>query len=310
MYKRDENFDKGYEDWCRSKKTSGLRKIISECVEAFREIAPDRGEDGEEDLKGKILAVCYATWNYHSQPIGDWPNHWRKKKKEFQGDIQATLDHCRAISDFIEKQKLIFDEEGYSFIRKKMDKHGWVQYKINSPIQFDSKTRTIKFDIPLPKNYPPPHRVLNAYMEAFHDGLLDYLHELENSKQPFQNCHGALYYPDGLPVQAMRQSPELNSLLFHLVFIFRQYTDKKNVGGGWYQRKTDLMPTGGRPCYEQVAEISNAVNSICNHKLSQKQFSVSQITQKIYNLCKKRVSLNTWASPSFLFGYRPLYHPR
>lgn len=310
MYKRDENFDKGYEDWCRSKKTSGLRKIISECVEAVREMAPDRGEDGEEDLKGKILAVCYAAWNYKAPPIADWPTNWRQKKKEFQGEIQAALDHCSAISNFIERQKLIFDEEGYPFIRKKMDKHGWVQYKINSPIQFDSKTRTVKFDIPLPKNYPPPHRVLNAYMQAFHDGLLDYLHELKNSKQPFQNCHGPLYYPNSLPKQAMKEKAELNGFLFHLVFIFRQYTNLKVKKDTWYQQKTGPMPSGGTPCFKQVADIANSLNQICTPNLSEKEFSLSQVKQVIYRLQENDVILNTWASPFFLFDYHPSYHTK
>lgn len=111
-------------------------------------------------------------------------------------------------------------------------------------------------------------------------------------KLPYWKQHGNLYYPNDIKDQAKRRVPQANSLLFGLVFYLRRYTDQDTPDREWVQRVEGPMPTNGRPHYELVAKIANAVNELCTPPIFDNKLSDEQVRKRINTLVDNNVELS------------------
>ena len=111
-------------------------------------------------------------------------------------------------------------------------------------------------------------------------------------KLPYWKQHGNLYYPNDIKDQAKRRVPQANSLLFGLVFYLRRYTDQDTPDSEWMQRVEGPMPTNGRPHYELVAKIANAVNELCTPPIFDNKLSDEQVRKRINTLVDNNVELS------------------
>jgi len=149
------------------------------------------------------------------------------------------------------------------------------------------------------KKWPEFHNVLNKDKNLnFDDILAEYslLVKMEilfksRKKRPHWKLHGNLYYPNDIKDQAKRRVPQANSLLFGLVFYLRQYTDETTLERVWMQIEGP-MPTTGRPHYELVAQIANAVNELCTPPIFDDKLSDEQVRKRINTLVDNNVELS------------------
>ncbi|MBT7337511.1 hypothetical protein HN801_02285 [Candidatus Peregrinibacteria bacterium] len=150
------------------------------------------------------------------------------------------------------------------------------------------------------KKCPELHEVLHKDRNLnFEDILTEYrnqlalaIHMKDRKKFPHWKQHGNLYYPNDIQDQAKRRVPQANSLLFGLVFYLRQYTDETTPESVWMQRVEGPMPTTGRPHYELVAQIANAVNELCTPPIFDNKLSDEQVRKRIKTLIDNNVELS------------------
>jgi hypothetical protein len=111
--------------------------------------------------------------------------------------------------------------------------------------------------------------------------------------------YGALYYPDRLTPQAQKKHPQLNSIIFSVVFLIRQYTDKSVPGDNWLKIKCGPMPKDGIPHYELAAQIVNATNEISNPRFRNKSITGEQVKFRIKRLVDNNVQLSILIAPQY-----------
>jgi hypothetical protein len=156
------------------------------------------------------------------------------------------------------------------------------------------------------KEQPPSHEVLNKTLNIdFEDILSHYAANvkhlvIEMKKKEFAHWrqHGALLFPQGLSNQSQGENPQVNSLLFSLVFLLRQYTDQGSPDNAWLKAKAGPMPKNGRPHYGLVAQIINATNELCVPPVFKAAMTEGQVKKRIARLIEKDVELSTWIAPS------------
>ena len=145
------------------------------------------------------------------------------------------------------------------------------------------------------------HEVLHEDKDVNFEGILtEYRNQvalaviLKDMKKslPHWKQHGNLYYPNDIKDQAKRRVPQANSLLFGLVFYLRRYTDQDTPDSEWMQRVEGPMPTNGRPHYELVAKIANAVNELCTPPIFDNKLSDEQVRKRINTLVDNNVELS------------------
>ena len=149
------------------------------------------------------------------------------------------------------------------------------------------------------KKWPEFHKVLYEDRSLnFEDILTEYRNLVhlsvfmkDRKKFPHWKQHGNLYYPNDIKDQAKRRVPQANSLLFGLVFYLRQYTDETTPESVWMQRVEGPMPTNGRPHYELVAKIANAVNELCTPPIFDNKLLDEQVRKRINTLVDNNVEL-------------------
>jgi hypothetical protein len=111
--------------------------------------------------------------------------------------------------------------------------------------------------------------------------------------------YGALIYPNNLTPQAQRNPPEINSLLFNLVFLFRQFTSE-HPDEDWFKITRGLMPEFGNSYYEYVAQISNAVFAASGIDTDNNyNFTEKNVMERVVNLTDQGVQLGSWVGIGF-----------
>jgi hypothetical protein len=117
----------------------------------------------------------------------------------------------------------------------------------------------------------------------------DYLEDLMLAKK-----WGALIYSSNLTPQAQRSCPEINSLLFNLVFLFRQFTSEQ-PDESWLRITRGLMPEFGSPSYNHVADISNSILTAAQIlKGDEDGFDNTMVMDRVRNLTTQGVQLGSW----------------
>jgi hypothetical protein len=150
------------------------------------------------------------------------------------------------------------------------------------------------------KKWPEFHEVLHKDRSLnFEEILTEYRNQVHvaillkgRENLPHWKQHGNLYYPNDIKGQAKRRVPQANSLLFGLVFYLRQYTDETAPESKWMQRVEGPMPTTGKPHYDLVAKIANAVNELSSPSIFDSKQSGDQVRKRIKTLIDNNVELS------------------
>ena len=111
--------------------------------------------------------------------------------------------------------------------------------------------------------------------------------------------HGALLYPKVLDNQSQRELPQINSLLFSLVFLFRQFTDN-STDDNWFKTKFGPMPSTGNPNYKLVTKLINATNEFANPPFLSERLNHDQVKMRIKRLVDNDIQLSSWIAPRYL----------
>jgi hypothetical protein len=107
---------------------------------------------------------------------------------------------------------------------------------------------------------------------------------------------GAILYPEQKPLDARTRPSHdlLNSLLFHLAFLFRQATSERPV---LRALGTPMLRTGS-PHYPLVASLANAVIpnecKLASMGTPEGYLSVKQVRERITRLTRQDVKLANW----------------
>jgi hypothetical protein len=108
-----------------------------------------------------------------------------------------------------------------------------------------------------------------------------------------RNRSGALIYPTDLTKQARSEHPEINSYLFHLSMLFRQYTH--NEEKNWLSQTQGDMPDYGKPSYKHVANLANSLfSSVGWFENSKYEFLDRNVLERIRKLQKMEVKMSSW----------------
>jgi hypothetical protein len=108
-----------------------------------------------------------------------------------------------------------------------------------------------------------------------------------------RNRSGALIYPTDLTKQARSEHPEINSYLFHLAMLFRQYTH--NEEKNWLSQTQGDMPDYGKPSYKHVANLANSLfSSVGWFESSKYEFLDRNVLERIRKLQKMKVKMSSW----------------
>jgi len=100
------------------------------------------------------------------------------------------------------------------------------------------------------------------------EGILNNEHPLILSMQRF-----LLSYPNPIVKQQETEAPEVNWLLFALVFLIRKFSDPNLKNGEWAEKLSGEMPPADEPYhYSIVSDIVNAV--IKPHGTAKNQFAL------------------------------------
>ena len=108
-----------------------------------------------------------------------------------------------------------------------------------------------------------------------------------------------MLYPKELANQSQREFPQINSLLFSLVFLFRQFTDN-SPDNNWFKKKFGPMPSTGKPNYKLVTQLTNATNELSNPPFLSEELTHDQVKMRIKRLVDNDVQLSSWIAPKYL----------
>lgn len=201
--------------------------------EIFKLLQKKRIRCQKEDTY-KWLPVLWACWLAHS---GQFEEHTVRKQydeiikdKEMESPIKAFNKHQK----FHKKHPNIT----YSAVMSIFE---------SSPLKNEHKLILSIFD-----------QILNQYPTEL-QAKLDEISQSDPLEEPEFWPYGGLFFPSDLPFgRSIIRKGEIKkqSLLFHLVFVFRHITSDnfealESPGGP--------MPKYGKPCYSLVAKISNMV---------------------------------------------------
>ena len=218
----------------------------------LHELEPDRGQDNIDFLRICLLTYCRFCCEFDTNLDGKLNKDFREKDSEFYEKAPRLIKNIDELLSFTEK-------------------------------------------------WPEFHEVLHDDKDVNFEGILtEYRNQvalaviLKDMKKslPHWKQHGNLYYPNDIKDQAKRRVPQANSLLFGLVFYLRRYTDQDTPDSEWMQRVEGPMPTNGRPHYELVAKIANAVNELCTPPIFDNKLSDEQVRKRINTLVDNNVELS------------------
>ena len=244
-----------------------------------------RNKEDLEELRNHILVI-----SFFASP--DW-----YKPTEFESE--KIKEHKECLENIISQVK------GINRFRKGLE--------INKNNRFQSKSIHLGYSnrLEVLKKEgltPVKNKELEHLSLEFLDWLLDsYLVNLEKDGLDIdhinssfsggvfieRNRSGALIYPTDLTKQARSEHPEINSYLFHLAMLFRQYTH--NEEKNWLSQTQGDMPDYGKPSYKHVANLANSLfSSVGWFENSKYEFLDRNVLERIRKLQKMKVKMSSW----------------
>ncbi|MBT5717559.1 MAG: hypothetical protein HOI70_11660 [Opitutae bacterium] len=257
----------------------------------MRSIEGKRSKDDFEELKSHILVISFFASPGWYKPADFEDN----KVKEHKECIENITSQVKGIKEF----------------RKSLKSNK------NNHFQPDSiHLRFLDWLEVLKKEglVPAENKELDHLSLEFLDRLLEsYQLDLElegydlggdNSGFGFgafmeRKSHGVLIYPQKISRQAVREHAEINSYIFYLAMLFRQFTDTTS-SGPWLTKFNGEMPDCGGARYENVADLANTLfTSIGWLEDETKELTNKKVMERIKALTDKGVKLGSWLTINY-----------
>lgn len=245
------------DEWTAKAKASDLANIL--CGDSLKDLEPDRGEDAFKLLKAYILYHCFRFEDGHNNEQTNLVAKFREGECSFVESGEKALQNIKDLLSFMEKFHPL---------------HGGVSAEVNEDLNQE------------------PSIDIDTILSKYHLHLSEYIRITKKKLMPAWVQHGILYFPGGLENQTQRKHPQVNGLLFAIVFLLRQYTNQNVSGECWLQRMEGSMPATGRPHYKLVAEILNAANDLCKPRIFPGKLSEHQVRKRIKTLVDSEVELS------------------
>lgn len=278
-----------------------LQERINDACRRLGEISSSRGSKEFEELVAHVLVACFGVTPY----AGDLRSNQLKLRDHYRDCIKNLNAQFKALKSFKQAYRR---NKGYGFLGDSIP--------VSSNFFDALKKSGLQMEGPAPD--PAPDPVLYRYPDPDHDpdydpvhdrvpdrhslsldlleALIDeYLQKLELDEELdvysdlffMRNKIDALIYPNEVPIQARSDDSAINSLLFHLSFIFRQYTSPDS-DSPWLKNIKGEMPTDGQPCYGHVTDFANVLFSYAGiFQNEEQELSDKQVRQRVNDLTKK-----------------------
>jgi|GEM_PF-4829023 len=272
IYKKKE-----YKKWVRKFGQSERGKEALDALEELKRIVPQRDKKSFLKLTEKVKRICFFASHYHREILREPSISAKETIRDLKEEIPSKIKGIEKLGKFLNKYPGIATEI----------------FSETSP-GVDNISKDFG-DIPVTEIAD----LFKALLEIFGKGLKQHSKKIKDYPA-WRRRYGALIYPGPLAPQTQVQHPEINSLLFALTHLFRNYTipylydDTLLDGYG-------PMPGGGKPCYGITAKIANAVFfPEGDQSLEDNEFDENKIRYRIRCLTDQRVILSL---PSWMTGH-------
>ena len=230
-----------------------------------------------DELIAHIRVACFGTTEF----AGSLRSNQIKLRQEFREYIENLKVQVKALKEF--KQA-----------HRRNKQYGFGQDSI--PVSYGFPDALKKAGLKMEGGLSGYQLSLD-FIEDLVDEYLDRL-ELDNESGYWENDSfiinkiDALIYPHEVSKQAMRDDSVINSLLFHLSFLFRQYTSPES-DKAWLKKINGEMPLAGQPQYGYTADIANAIFNLHANQDDSIGLSSKNVMERVSNLTKIKVRLGS-----------------
>lgn len=262
-----------------------------DAIRRLNKLKDERSKDDFEELKSHILIISFFVspgWYKSADYEGD-------KVKEHKACMENITRQVKGIKGF--RESLKFNKDNH-FQPKSIY------------LAFCDRLEVLKKEGLVPaENKELDHlslEFLDRLLESYQRNLEFEGFELGGDNSGFgfgvfmeRKSHGVLIYPQKLPKQAVREHAEINSYIFHLAMIFRQFTDQTS-SGPWLTKFNGEMPDCGGARYENVADLANTLfTSIGWVKDETEELTNKKVMERIKALTDKGVTLGSWLTINY-----------
>ena len=263
------DISKSFVNWYdKNKKNDELNDVLDE-------IRSLKSKNDNEDLIHHVLAVCFLA-----------------SLDDSYDAAKVCLNDMKNLNRNVEEQRLPLKELSVLLeqcIENPMMESKFVEYEPNQkPMPFQEEVGLL----------PPQHLkiVLDGYIERINKVFGSNLKQSNDINHPLlRRSMRVLVFKKDIPHNKYRADSIQNPLCYNLVFLFRQFTLKKD--GNWLPSTNGSMPEGGTSYYELVAKLSNIVFRSTDDKRD-KELDAENVQDKVALLIKNQVRLGNWISGS------------
>ncbi len=279
---------KKWREWAR-----GQERIRDEFSKMLR-LKEKRSDDTFDMLISHVIVACFFATN-SSIATPDSLNQL-KEKNAYEENIKIQLPHIQKLANAILEVKNNQHHQFYArffsrFVNAFLEKRG---YKVEELIFSDEEAN--EFIIKMLRGYEFQLKTWFPWdAETWPNTDFREITHLEGGPPWFKTKKaGALLYHDQLHKQVNKTNRSVNSLIFHLAFLFRQYTSSR-LDDISFSSFGGQMPNDGKPCYEHVTNIANAIftssGDFCD---SNDELDEGKVKDRIRGLVKNEVRLGCW----------------
>jgi hypothetical protein len=251
----------------------------------LREIADSRGNKEFKELVAHVLVTCFGVTPY--------ADNLRSNQLSLRDDYRECIENLRQQYTSLKSFKQAYRRnKGYGFMGDSIP--------VSSGFSGALKRAGLQLEGQDPRKYLMPLDFLETLTDEYLDRLeLDDVLDRQGELSFMKNKIDALIYPDEVPKQARRDDSSVNSLLFHLSFLFRQYTSPYS-DSPWLKKIKGEMSADGQPCYGHVTDIANAIDSSSGFNSDEEEeLSDQQVRQRVNNLTSNGVCLGSLFTVDF-----------
>ncbi len=223
-------------------------------------------------LLSQVLQICYFS---ATLPVKDPNKAMRERDTEILRHVKNQGKAVKTLCVFLRRYPEATNwAMGHALLKWKANHQG----KAHLPFIKDQSLSPSRF----------LEEILNLYGQALEKGIPGV------KKGPWIHRwqFGALLYPDKHPLDQQIKQPEhrLNSLLFHLAFLFRQATASKPI----LAMAGTPMPAGGKPHYDLILQFAYLVFPQLCETSGEEELGVYTIKARLFEIKKIGVTLGNW----------------
>jgi hypothetical protein len=235
-------------------------------------------EESRLRLVADVSAVCYRAANYNSPLLTDFARTYREENKSILEEIPLQLKSLKTLKRFIsvhpEHSTMAFENP----LCEKGEESNLYKALVNQDAISSANDLLIE--------------IFSLYEEGLRH-LNDGLYEIRQEGLPMDMISGSLIYPKSLNKRELGANPEENNLLFHLAFIFREFTNPNFKHENLPFKIEGELPDHGKPCYRLIADLANAVFfPEGNQEYEGNEFTETKVKERINLLKDKKVKID------------------